>query len=205
MVIEDVTGIAQRAAALESTMYTDGPELSTDEVHEQVQQIEALLPTLGGTEKATAHYAVAVLLACRENTGEPLAARIMLHARRAVQLDATHAGAWRVLSHAYRRSIHEPGCRTPDTYTDEAEKTWIVEDLSPDDIEELWFEIDRRQPLAKEAIRSAARAHRLNPEDDCNANAVKMARDERLELYWLEDGIAHAPLGIGEALLEPNG
>ena len=110
-----------------------------------------------------------------------------------------------MLSHAYRQSIHEPGCRTPDTYTDQDEKTWIVEDWSPDDIEELWFEIDRRQPLVKEAIRSAARAHRIDLEDDRNANAVKMARDERLELYWLEDGIAHAPLGIGEALLEPDG
>lgn len=202
MVIADVKGIVQRADALESKMYTDGTGLSPDDVDEQVQQIKALLPALDAPERATAHYAAAVFLACCEGTGETVEARIMAHAKEAVGLDKANAGAWRVLSHAYRCAICETGYPIPDTYTDRTGNTWIGEDLSPDDIEDLWIEIDRRQPLAKEAIRSAARAHRLDPEDHRNAVAVTLARDERLELYWLEDGIANAPFGIGRALLE---
>lgn len=189
-------------ADLESEMYRDGPSPSAAEVDGQIRQIEALLSTLDAADRAAAHYAAAVLLARREITGDPVAARIMEHAKRAAELDETHAGAWRMLSHAYRRSIREPGHYTPDTYTDHNEKTWLVEDLSPEDIEELWSEIERRQPLANEAIRCAARAHSLSPMDDLSVVAVKMARDARLELFWLEDGLAHAPIAMGPALLE---
>ena len=203
--MEIVDALTQRATALESEMYTIGQSPSAAEVDGQIRQIGALLPTLDTADRAAAHYAAAVLLACREITGDPVAALIMEHAKKAVELDETHAGAWRMFSYAHTRAMHESiCCWPPDTYTDREEQTWIVEDLSPADIQGLWSEIERRQPLANEAIKAAARAHDLNPVDDLNATAVGMARDARKELFWLEDGLAHAPIAMGPALLEPG-
>ncbi len=169
-------------------------EVDEAEVRRRIRYLEELLPTLAGSERAHGHYTLAALYqlavsTCPEKgTGSPAE----YHARAAVELDAAHAGAWRLMARAHIHACWRGSDPLPET-SSATDRTYLYRETSPEDCALYRAAVQRREPLLQEALQCAARAVALGPTDERNEEVLDDAVAELRQLFDVKEALARAP------------